>query len=53
MYRAALRDLGLNGVQWINGSFCEDVERTRGRPPGDIDLVSLIVRPPTAQSPEK
>jgi uncharacterized protein DUF6932 len=32
--------------QWINGSFVEDVETARGRPPGDIDIVTLFIRPP-------
>jgi hypothetical protein len=34
------------GAQWIDGSFCEDVERNRGRPPADIDIVTLTVPPP-------
>lgn len=49
-YRENLRNLGvIQGFQWIDGSFCEDVEGMRGRPPGDIDLVTLLVRPPTYQ----
>ena len=44
--RKGLRAIGIDqGVQWINGSFCEDVEVTRGRPPNDIDLVTLLARP--------
>jgi hypothetical protein len=49
-YRQGLLSLGLTGVQWIDGSFCEDVERNRGRPPKDIDIVSLLVRPPALMS---
>jgi hypothetical protein len=44
--RRGLREIGIDqGVQWLNGSFCEDVEVTRGRPPNDIDLVTLLARP--------
>jgi hypothetical protein len=48
--RSQLRALGLQGRQWIDGSFCEDVESTRGRPPKDIDVVTLFLRPPSATS---
>jgi hypothetical protein len=49
--RKALRNLGvIDAIQWIDGSFCEDVERTRGRPPGDIDLVTLLLRPAAHQT---
>lgn len=44
-YRQTLRDLGFHGYQWIDGSFLEDVEALRGRPPGDIDLVTFVARP--------
>jgi hypothetical protein len=45
-YRADLRAAGIpDGLQWIDGSFCEDVETTRRRPPQDIDVVTLVVRP--------
>lgn len=30
-----------DGYQWIDGSFVEDVERIRGRPPADIDVVTF------------
>lgn len=41
--RAALRGLGFaSGVQWLDGSFVEDCERTRAKPPGDIDVVSWL-----------
>ena len=50
--RADLQSLGFTkGVQWIDGSFCEDVEAIRGRPPGDIDLVTLLIRPPHLVDP--
>lgn len=42
--RAALRAAGVaDGYQWINGSFTEDVEQTRGRAPQDIDVVTFAV----------
>ena len=44
-YRQSLRALGLTGYQWIDGSFVEDVETHRGRPPGDIDVVTFFSRP--------
>nr|WP_313091591.1 hypothetical protein [Moraxella sp. CTOTU48268] len=41
-YRQYLYSLDIvNGLQWINGSFTENVEVLRGRPPADIDLVTL------------
>lgn len=33
------------GFLWIDGSFVEDVERTRERPPSDIDIVFFIAPP--------
>ena len=45
-YRDALRGAGITeGFQWIDGSFVEDCERVRGRPPGDIDLITFSYRP--------
>lgn len=44
-YRQTLRDLGMTGYQWIDGSFVEDVEQNRGRPPADIDLITHVFRP--------
>lgn len=35
----------ISGHQWIDGSFVEDVETVRGRPPSDIDVVTLFNRP--------
>ncbi len=41
--RAALRLLGhTTGFQWMDGSFVEDCELLRGRPPGDVDAVSFL-----------
>ncbi|MDF2231534.1 hypothetical protein P2H44_03110 [Albimonas sp. CAU 1670] len=45
-YRKHLFEGGfVAGTQWLDGSFIEDVERTRGRPPRDIDVVTLFERP--------
>lgn len=45
-YRNALRTAGIvEGFQWFDGSFVEDCERVRGRPPQDIDLVTFAKRP--------
>ena len=45
-YRAKLRSLGITkGFQWLDGSFVEDVEKSRGRPPNDIDIVTFADRP--------
>jgi hypothetical protein len=42
-YRAALRGAGISsGFQWIDGSFVEDVEASRGRAPADVDLVTFV-----------
>ena len=41
--RTALRSLGFaTGFQWVVGSFLEDCELLRGRPPGDVDVVSFL-----------
>ena len=45
-YRAKLLSVGVTeGIQWLDGSFVEDVETNRGRPPNDIDLVTFAHRP--------
>lgn len=45
-YRKLLYSLGITaGFQWVNGSFVENVETLRGRPPNDIDVVSFIAEP--------
>ncbi|RSE88615.1 DUF6932 family protein [Achromobacter denitrificans] len=50
MYRTALKASGVSlGFQWIDGSFVEDVEVTRGRPPADIDVVTFGRLPGTPQ----
>jgi len=45
-YRHALFAAGLSdGYQWLAGSFVEDVERERKRPPHDIDVVTFSYTP--------
>lgn len=45
-YRDALRSAGVvDGFQLIDGSFTEDCEALRGRPPDDIDLVTYAKLP--------
>jgi hypothetical protein len=47
-YRAALQGIGVStGFQLLDGSFVEDVENIRLRPPGDIDVVTFA-EPATA-----
>jgi len=48
--RLALQRIGVTqGVQWIDGSFVEDVEATRSRAPADIDVVTIAARPENDQ----
>ena len=52
-YRQALRASGVvDGFQWIDGSFVEDVERSRRRAPADIDLVTFASRPAAVDGPD-
>lgn len=45
-YRTELRSMGfLDGFQWIDGSFVEQIEITRSRPPADVDVVTFARRP--------
>jgi hypothetical protein len=45
-YRVNMKTKGItNGFQWIDGSFVENVEITRKRSPGDIDIVTFAFRP--------
>lgn len=45
-FRAELRAVGFNeGFQWLDGSFVEHVEETRGRAPADVDVVTFAHRP--------
>jgi Family of unknown function (DUF6932) len=45
-YRALLATLGYQtGLQFIDGTFVENVEQREQRDPGDIDVFSFLVRP--------
>lgn len=45
-YRAELKKAGISaGFQLLDGSFIEDCEATRGRPPEDLDLVTFAYLP--------
>lgn len=49
--RATLRNEGLlNGFQWIDGSFCEQIERIEGRDPRDVDVATFFRRPANLRS---
>jgi hypothetical protein len=42
-YRQALYTAGIvDGFQWLDGSFMEDVESHQGRSPNDIDVVTYL-----------
>jgi hypothetical protein len=41
-----LRKVGLkDGFQWVDGSFVEDKEKTKGMAPKDVDVVTVFKRP--------
>ena len=45
-FRDELRSAGFQtGFQWVDGSFVEECEKVKGRPPGDVDVVSVLRRP--------
>ena len=45
-YRGMMSSAGyVDGTQFLNGSFCEDVETYKNRPPGDIDVFSVVRMP--------
>lgn len=47
LYRAELRKAGItSGFQWIDGSFVEEIEKYKGRPPSDVDIITFANRPP-------
>jgi hypothetical protein len=46
-YRAALHAIGLvQGFQWLDGSFLENVELLESRSPNDMDVVTFYRLPP-------
>lgn len=41
-FRKRMNELGIiEGFQWLDGSFTENVEITAGRPPRDLDIVTF------------
>lgn len=45
-YRKQLHVLGLvDGMQWLNGSFVENIEALQDRPPNDVDVVTFAFIP--------
>ena len=44
-FRKELFGLGIQGFQWLDGSFLEDVETQEGRDPRDIDVVTFVSKP--------
>lgn len=45
-YRQRLLSLGfVQGFQWLDGSFTEDIEAIEGRAPRDVDVVTFCYRP--------
>lgn len=43
--RKMLLSLGLQGFQWLDGSFLEDIEAQGNRDPGDIDVITFVETP--------
>jgi hypothetical protein len=44
-FREKILGIGVNGFQWLGGSFLEDIEAQEGRDPGDIDAVTFVAQP--------
>ena len=43
--RAELLGLGIQGFQWLDGSFVEDIAIREGREPNDIDVLTFVTDP--------
>ncbi|HFK5553948.1 TPA: hypothetical protein ACGZ9Q_002006 [Elizabethkingia anophelis] len=42
-FRSKMNDLGIiNGFQWLDGSFIENIEISEDRPPNDLDIVTFF-----------
>jgi hypothetical protein len=50
-HRQALIGFGIYGVQWLDGSFVENVEVTQQRSPNDLDIVTFFARPEYLKHP--
>jgi hypothetical protein len=45
-YRRELSNIGVvGGLQWLSGSFMEDIETLEKRHPNDVDVVTFVHRP--------
>jgi hypothetical protein len=45
-FRRLLATIGIqDGIQWLSGSFMEDIETLDSRPPRDVDVVTFFRRP--------
>lgn len=44
-FRAELFALGIQGFQWLDGSFLENIELEEGRDPNDLDAVTFVTDP--------
>jgi hypothetical protein len=51
--RKKLRSLGIQGFQWLDGSFVEDIETQENRDPDDIDVVTFAAEPSTPTEVEE
>lgn len=45
--RAEVFALGIQGFQWLDGSFLENIEMQEGRDPKDLDAVTFVTDPAT------
>lgn len=51
-YRQRLNDIGFDqGMQWLSGSFLEDIEALEKRAPNDVDVVTFFHRPASIADP--
>ncbi|WP_236730522.1 DUF6932 family protein [Pseudomonas amygdali] len=50
-HRAEIHKIGISGgIQWLNGSFMENIELLEGRPPNDMDVMTFADISPGAQA---
>jgi len=53
-YRSELINAGItSGFQWLNGSFVENIEKNKGRPPSDVDIITFAHRPAIYKEQQK
>jgi hypothetical protein len=44
-FRERILNLGIEGFQWLSGSFVEDIEAQERREPRDVDVVTFVTNP--------